>query len=114
MDNFDALRNAVDDSESKTVTYRLKEVVTGNGTIENVKEEVKSKEERMKDLVKSITAIEESIQPYKDQLKDLKKEYVENQWLEKEEIRLVVKALRLVKDETDMDKLLEVYENLAK
>jgi Xaa-Pro aminopeptidase len=90
----------------------LREVVTGNGTVENREVTVKSKEERIKDLVKSITAIEESIQPYKDQLKDLKKEYVENDWLEKEDIRLVVKALRLVKDETDFEKLHEVYENL--
>ena len=111
MDNFDSLRNALGTSE-KSVTKTLKEVVTGNGTVENVEVEVKSKEERMKDFVKALNTIEECIQPYKDQRTDLKKNYIENGWLEKEDMRLIVKAMRLVKDETDMEKLLEVYENL--
>lgn len=109
MDNFDSLRSALG-TPSKT----LKEVVTGNGTIENVEVDVKSKEERMRDFIKSLNTIEECIQPYKDQRKDLKKEYIDNGWIEKDELKLLIKALRLIKDETDMDKLLEVYENLKK
>ena len=107
MDNFDSLRSALG-----TPTKTLKEVVTGNGTIENVEVDVKSKEERMKDFVKSLNAIEECIEPYKEQRKDLKKEYVENGWLDKKDMKTLVKALRLVKDDTDVEELLKVYENL--
>ena len=109
MDNFDSLRNAIG-----APTKILKEVVTGNGTVENVEEEVKSTEERMKEFIKSLNSIEECIQPYKDQRKDLKKQYIDNGWIEKDQMKLLIKALRLIKDETDMDKLLEVYENLKK
>jgi hypothetical protein len=109
MDNFDSLRSALG-----APTKTLKEVVTGNGTIENVEVDVKSTEERMKDFIKSLNTIEECIQPYKDQRKDLKKEYIDNGWIEKDQMKLLIKALRLIKDETDMDQLLEVYENLKK
>ena len=109
MDNFDSLRNAIG-----APTKILKEVVTGNGTVENVEEEVKSKEERMRDFVKSLNSIEECIEPYKEQRKDLKKEYVENGWLDKKDMKTLIKALRLVKDDTDIEELLKVYENLKK
>jgi hypothetical protein len=107
MDNFDSLRSALG-TPSKT----LKEVVTGNGTVENIEVDVKSKEERMKDFVKSLNAIEECIEPYKEQRKDLKKEYVDNGWLDKKDMKTLIKALRLVKDDTDVEELLKVYENL--
>ena len=92
----------------------LREVVTGNGTVESVEVEVKTKEQRIKELVKALNAYEEEMQPLKDGLKDLKKNYVENGWLDKEEIRLTIKAMRLVKDETDFEALQKVYENLSK
>jgi hypothetical protein len=111
MDNFDSLQNALG---GKTVTKTLREVTTGNGYVENVEEEVKSKEERMRDFVKSLNAIEECIEPYKEQRKDLKKEYVENGWLDKKDMKTLIKALRLVKDDTDIEELLKVYDNLKK
>jgi hypothetical protein len=114
MDNFESLRNAIDTSENKTVTVRLKEVINENGYAENVEEEVKTKEERMRDFVKSLTAIEDAMQPYKEQRSDLKKNYVENGWLDKKDMKLLTKALRLVKDDTDIDELIEVYQNLKK
>jgi len=113
MENFDALEKALS-QENKTVTKTVREVTTGNGYVENVEEEVKSKEERMREFVKSLNAIEECIEPYKEQRKDLKKEYVENGWLDKKDMKLLIKALRLVKDDTDVEELLEVYENLKK
>ena len=45
-----------------------------------------SKEERIVDYIKSIAAIEEAIEPFKEQKKALKTNYVENGWLDKEEI----------------------------
>ena len=59
-------------------------------------EEVHEKEKRITDYIKSMVAIEESMEPYKEQKRALKGNYVENGWLSKEEISLAVKAYRMV------------------
>ena len=50
-----------------------------------------------------IVAIEDAMEPFKEQRKDLRESYNENGWLTKEEMRLAVKAYRLYKSETDME-----------
>jgi hypothetical protein len=52
------------------------------------------------------------MEPFKEQKRDLRKNYVDNNWLSKEEMRSVVKAYRLMKDETDMDELLDMYKKV--
>jgi len=52
------------------------------------------------------------MEPYKEQKRELKAEYVENGWLSKEDISLTVKAYRLLKDDVDIGALIDVYENL--
>jgi hypothetical protein len=73
----------------------------------------KTKEERVRDLVKSLTAIEQAIQPFKEQKSDLKKSYVSNNWLSKDEIKMALKAYRLLKDETDMVALESMYKKVS-
>jgi len=75
-------------------------------------EKPKSKEERIKDFVKSIRAVEQAMEPFKDQKRDLKRNYVENGWLDKKEMSNVIKAMRLVKDETDFDALEQMYKKV--
>jgi hypothetical protein len=72
----------------------------------------KSKEEHMADYLESLKAIEEAMEPYKDQKRDLKAEYVEEGWLSKEDISLAVKAYRLAKSNTDMDTLIDMVSAL--
>lgn len=74
--------------------------------------DVKTKEQHMADYIKSIKTLEEAMEPYKEQKRELKVEYVENGWLSKEDISLTVKAYRLLKDEVDIGALIDVYENL--
>lgn len=74
----------------------------------------KTKEDRIRDFIKSVAAIENAMEPYKEQRKDLRKQYVENNWLSKEDMRAVVKAYRLVKDETDFDELERVYNTIKR
>jgi hypothetical protein len=69
-----------------------------------------SKEEHLSNYIKTFVAIEDAMEPFKDQRKDLRESYNENGWLTKEEMRLAVKAYRLYKSETDMD-LLTDYVN---
>ena len=75
-------------------------------------EETKSKEEHIADYFASLKAIEEAMEPYKEQKRELKKEYLEKKWLSKEDISLSVRALRLLKDKVDISALLDMYDAL--
>ena len=66
----------------------------------------------VKEYIRSLAAIEECIEPYKEQKRELRQEYKENGWLSKEEISMAVKAYRLLKDETDLEQLMDFYETL--
>ena len=74
--------------------------------------ESKSKEEHISDYIKSLKAIEDAMEPYKEQKRELKKEYLEKKWLSKEDISLSVRALRLLKDKVDIGALIDMYEAL--
>ena len=60
-------------------------------------------EEHLSNYVKEFAAIEDAMEPFKEQRKDLRESYSENGWLSKEDMRLAVKAYRLYKSETDME-----------
>ena len=77
-------------------------------------EEEKSKEQHMVDYIASMKALEEAMEPYKEQKRELKANYLENGWLTKEDISLTVKAYRLLKDDVDIDALIDIYDNLRK
>ena len=72
-------------------------------------EETKTKQEHIADYIESLKAIEEAMDPYKEQKRELKKEYLEKKWLSKEDISLSVRALRLLKDKVDIGALLDMY-----
>ena len=67
------------------------------------------KEERIVDYIKSIKELEDTMEPFKEQRRDLKKNYVENGWLTKEEISTAVKAFRLMKGEVDLDQMRDFF-----
>lgn len=72
----------------------------------------KVKEEYVVDYVASISAIEEAMEPFKEQKRDLRKEYVENGWLTKDEIKIAIRTFRLMKQEVDFDELRSTYRTL--
>ena len=75
-------------------------------------DDAKTTEEHMADYIESMRALEEEMEPYKEQKRELKANYVENGWLTKGEISLAVKAYRLAKDDTDMSALIDMVEAL--
>ena len=77
-------------------------------------DDAKSTEEHMADYIESLRTLEEEMEPYKEQKRELKSNYVENGWLTKGEISLAVKAYRLAKDDTDMSTLIDMVEALKK
>tara|TARA_B100000287_G_C20616288_1_gene774150 strand:+ start:1166 stop:1468 length:303 start_codon:yes stop_codon:yes gene_type:complete len=72
----------------------------------------KSKEEHMADYLESMKALEDAMEPYKEQKRELKSEYVEEGWLTKQDISLAVKAYRLAKSDTDMSELIDMVQSL--
>ena len=72
----------------------------------------KNKEQHMADYIKSMKALEEAMEPYKEQKRELKTEYIDSGWLTKEDISLTVRAYRLLKNDVDIEALIDVYENL--
>jgi|TARA_R100001443_G_scaffold66212_1_gene75325 hypothetical protein len=60
------------------------------------------------EYIRSLVAIEEAIEPYKEQKRELRTEYREQGWLNTDEIRAAVKAYRLFKGKVNID---DVYDN---
>ena len=60
------------------------------------------------EYIRSLVAIEEAMEPYKEQKRELRTEYREQGWLNTDEIRAAVKAYRLFKGKVNID---EVYDN---
>ena len=66
------------------------------------------KKRYVKEYIRSLDAIEEAMEPFKEQKRDLRSEFRENGWLNTDEIRAAVKAYRLYKGKLNID---EVYQN---
>ena len=71
-------------------------------------------EEHLSNFVKEFSANEDAIDKIQEQRRDLRESYNENGWLSKEEMRLAVKAYRLVKSDTDMEQLTEYFNKLKR
>ena len=65
----------------------------------------------VKEYIRSLAAIEECIEPYKEQKRELRTEYREQGWLNTDEIRAAVKAYRLFKGKVNID---DVYDNFKR
>ena len=91
------------------------EFVTNNtaAIVEEYEEPVfKTKEQHMADYIKSMKALEDAMEPYKEQKRELKADYIDSGWLTKEDISLTVRAYRLLKNDVDIEALLDIYDNL--
>ena len=84
----------------------------GNDTaiVEQVRDE---KTEKMIEYIKSLKAIEDAIEPYAEQKRELKKDFKDQGWLTKEEISMTVKAYRLMKKDTDIDQFVGIFNSLT-
>ena len=84
----------------------------GNDTaiVEQVRDE---KTEKMIEYIRSLKAIEDAIEPYAEQKRELKKDFKDQGWLTKEEISMTVKAYRLMKKDTDIDQFVDIFNSLS-
>jgi hypothetical protein len=66
------------------------------------------------DYFKAFQAVELEMEPYKEHKKDLKKNYVENGWLSKQEISQGLRAYRMLKKGENIDDFTEIFDKLQK
>ena len=69
---------------------------------------LEEKKRYVKEYIRSLKAIEDAIEPYQEQKRELRAEYRDQGWLNTDEIRAAVKAYRLYKGKMNID---EVYQN---
>lgn len=72
----------------------------------------KEKRQKFAEYVQSIAAIEECMKPYRDQRKDLRRNFVENRWLSREEASMAVKAFRMWEQQINFEDLTAIYESI--
>ena len=75
-------------------------------------EDLLTKDEHIINIIKSFVALEEAMQPFKDQLKDLRGSYVENDWLSKADMRMAVKVYRMLKQGDDIEMVKDFFDQL--
>jgi|TARA_Y100000310_G_C20524548_1_gene735348 hypothetical protein len=76
--------------------------------------EEKNKQSYMASYIKSLASIESEIDSFREQKKELRKDYVSSGWLTKEEIKFAHKALSLIKSDVDIDVLRQAYMEIEK
>ena len=64
----------------------------------------------VKEYIRSLAAIEEAMEPYKEQKRGLRTEFKENNWLSTDEISAAVKAYRLFKGKVNIDEVVENFQ----
>ena len=74
--------------------------------------EQEKKQEKMIEYIRSLRALEDAMEPFKEQKRELKAEFKDQGWLTAEEISLTVKAYRMMTADVDMEQLLSIYEGL--
>ena len=67
------------------------------------------KQQYVKEYIRSLKAIEDCIEPYQEQKRELRAEFRNNGWLDTDEIRAAVKAYRLFKGKVNIDEVVENF-----
>ena len=71
------------------------------------------KTEKMIEYISNLKAIEDAIEPYAEQKRELRKDFKDQGWLTKEEISMTVKAYRMMKKDTDIDQFVNIFNSLT-
>ncbi len=73
-----------------------------------------TKEQYMVEFIKALKAIEDEMEPYKEHKRDLRKNYAQNGWLSKDELRQAVRAYRMLRTGDDIDEFKSYFDELNK
>tara|TARA_R110000824_G_scaffold99319_1_gene236604 strand:- start:1130 stop:1384 length:255 start_codon:yes stop_codon:yes gene_type:complete len=72
----------------------------------------KTKEKYVVDFIKAFDENERAMEPFKEHRRDLRKNYVENGWLSKDEMKQAVRAYRMIQQDEDFSTLQDIYDRL--
>ena len=73
---------------------------------------VSQKTEKMVEYIRSLKTLEDAMEPYKEQKRELREEFKRQGWLTKEELSTTVKAYRMMKNDVDLEQFIELYQTL--
>ena len=71
-------------------------------------------EDYVVEFIKAFKAVEDEMEPYKEHKRDLRKNYVQNGWLTKDEMRQAVRAYRMMKKGDNIDEFNDFYDAIVK
>ena len=71
-----------------------------------------TKEQYVVEYIKALKAVEDEMEPYKEHKRDLRKNYAQNGWLSKDEMRQAVRAYRMVSKGDDINQFVEYFNKL--
>ena len=71
-----------------------------------------TKEEYVLEYIKAFKAIEDEMEPYKEHKRDLRKNYAQNGWLTRNEMRQIVRAYRMLRKGDDINELKNYFDKL--
>jgi hypothetical protein len=77
-----------------------------------VAQAVSQKTEKMVEYIRALKTLEDAMEPYKEQKRELRDEFKRQGWLSKDEISTTVKAYRMMKNDVDLDQFVELYQTL--
>ena len=72
--------------------------------------ETDNRQQKMAEYIQSLAAIEDCMRPYRESRKELRKNFIENDWLDKDEISLATKAYRMWEQQIDFDDFAKIFE----
>ena len=71
------------------------------------------KKQYVREYIRSLKAIEDCIEPYQEQKRELRSEFRQNGWLNTDEIRAAVKAYRLFKGKFNIDEVVDNFNAIS-
>lgn len=77
-------------------------------------DEVLTKEELIARYAKALDEVDRAMEPFREHRKELKQSYLENGWLTKDEMSMVLKAYRMMKKEEDLGEIQHYIDMIRK
>ena len=77
-------------------------------------DEVLTKEELIIRYAKSLDELDRAMEPFREHKKELKASYLENGWLTKDEMSVILKAYRMMKKEEDLGEIQHYVDMMRK
>ena len=66
------------------------------------------------EYIKALKAVEDEMEPYKEHKRDLRKNYVQNGWMTKDEMRQAVRAYRMLSKGDNIDEFVDFFDEISK